>query len=113
MYGIESFTLVTQPLGGLTDLDQCDETGRFGGVKRIENDSSSIRLRTSSIQLKQSASSTDSDQDMLGLPDATLWNPTSNSVDVNAWVVNHVRNAAALSKKAGVVICRDGVGQFH
>lgn len=42
------------------------------GVKRIWYDVSSMRLRTPSIHPKQSASSTDSDHVMLGMPVATL-----------------------------------------
>src|SRR5690606_34367097 len=71
------------------------------GVKRIWYDASSMRLRTPSIQPKQSASSTDSDQDMFGLPVATLRKPTTSS-EAEAWCAcSQIRKACAESKKTG------------
>ena len=60
-----------------------------------------MRLRTPSIQPKQRASSTDSDQVMLGRPESTLWNPTISSGVVAALVSSQRRKLLGFAKNFG------------
>ena len=68
------------------------------GVKRICYACSSIRFRTPSIQPTQSASSTASDQPMLGRPEPTLWKPTISSIETDALAASHCRNWVGVAK---------------
>jgi hypothetical protein len=68
-------------------------------------------LRTPSIQPKQSASSTDSGQLMLGKPDPTFRKPTINSRAVAWFVSSHARKWAALSKNWGSTVKEGWCGQ--
>src|SRR5687768_13085484 len=54
--------------------------------------------RTPSIQPKQSASSTDSGQVMLGFPEPFLWKPTRSSVAVSWFFSSHLRKSAGVAK---------------
>jgi hypothetical protein len=65
---------------------------------RYEGLESSIRLRTPSIQPKQSASSTASGQLMLGRPESFLWKPTQSSGASSWWPSNQSRSSAGVRK---------------
>jgi len=72
------------------------------GLKRIWYVFSSMRLRTPSIQLTHSASSTASSQTMLGLPRPFLWKPTISSVACAECWASQARKSAAAGKKVGI-----------
>ncbi len=95
--GVGHLTLLLE-CGHLGDVDQAPGADALaGGVKRIGWHSSPIRPRTPSIQPKHSASSTDSDQVMQGLPVLVFEKPMRCSVSRSWCCSSQIRQASAVA----------------